>query len=56
MTGLGNDASELAVKLDKHGVIFPARHGLQRVSTHFYNNNEDDIARLASALGVCCNI
>jgi len=45
----GKDASALAVELKKHGVIVSARHGLLRVSTHFYNN-EEDIARLASAI------
>jgi selenocysteine lyase/cysteine desulfurase len=45
----GRDASALAVELKRHGVIVSARHGLLRVSTHFYNN-EDDIARLAATL------
>ena len=44
----GQDASALSVELKKHGVITSARHGLLRVSTHFYNN-EDDVARLAAA-------
>lgn len=45
----GKDASAFAVELKKHGVIVSARHGLLRVSTHFYNN-EDDVARLAVTL------
>ncbi len=45
----GKDASALAVELRKHQVVTSARHGLLRVSTHFYNN-EDDIARLADTL------
>jgi cysteine desulfurase/selenocysteine lyase len=45
----GRDASALAVELKRNGVITSARHGLLRVSTHFYNN-EDDVARLASAI------
>jgi selenocysteine lyase/cysteine desulfurase len=45
----GRDASALAVELRRHGVIVSARHGLLRVSTHFYNN-EDDVARLVRTL------
>ena len=45
----GKDASALSVELKKHGVIVSARHGQLRVSTHFYNN-EDDVARLAGTI------
>jgi cysteine desulfurase / selenocysteine lyase len=45
----GKDASALAVELKRQGIIVSARHGQLRVSTHFYNN-EDDAARLAATL------
>jgi selenocysteine lyase/cysteine desulfurase len=45
----GKDASALAVELKRQGIIVSARHGQLRVSTHFYNN-EDDVARLAGTL------
>jgi cysteine desulfurase / selenocysteine lyase len=45
----GKDASALAVELKRHAVIVSARHGLLRVSTHFYNS-EDDVARLTDTL------
>ena len=45
----GRDASELAVELKRRGILVSARHGQLRVSTHFYNN-EEDISRLAYAL------
>jgi selenocysteine lyase/cysteine desulfurase len=45
----GRDASALAVELKRQGIIVSARHGLLRVSTHFYNN-EGDAARLAAIL------
>jgi selenocysteine lyase/cysteine desulfurase len=43
------DAPALAARLKDHRILTSARHGLLRVSTHFYNN-EADIARLAAAL------
>ena len=45
----GRDASALARALKDKRVLVAARHGLLRVSTHFYNN-ESDIDRLKSAL------
>lgn len=45
----GVDASRLAVELKKRRVLVSARHGNLRVSTHFYNN-EDDLARLRDEL------
>ena len=46
----GVDASELAARLKQQDVLVSARYGRLRVSTHFYNN-EDDLARLKSVLG-----
>ena len=43
------DASALAKKLKERRVLVSARHGLLRVSTHFYND-EQDLDRLAEAL------
>lgn len=45
----GADASALARKLRESGVLISARHGNLRISSHFYNN-EDDIARLETEL------
>ncbi|MGC4054833.1 MAG: aminotransferase class V-fold PLP-dependent enzyme [Paludibaculum sp.] len=45
----GRDASEVARDLKQRNVMVSARHGLLRVSTHFYND-EQDIERLAAAL------
>lgn len=47
----GRDASALALELKRQGIIVSARHGQLRISTHFYNN-EDDIARLANTLQI----
>ncbi len=43
------DPGALALKLKEQRVIVSARHGRLRVSTHFYNN-EEDLDRLAKAL------
>lgn len=43
------DPGQLALQLKEHGVIVSARHRRLRVSTHFYNN-EQDLDRLAVAL------
>lgn len=45
----GHDPSVLARRLKDEGVLVSARHGLLRVSTHFYND-ADDIDRLGDAL------
>jgi selenocysteine lyase/cysteine desulfurase len=45
----GRDPSKLAMALKERRVLVSARHGLLRVSTHFYNN-ESDIERLGAAL------
>jgi selenocysteine lyase/cysteine desulfurase len=45
----GADASALARELKRRGIHISARHGLLRISTHFYNN-EDDVDRLCAAL------
>jgi selenocysteine lyase/cysteine desulfurase len=45
----GRDASSLAIALKERRVLASARHGLLRVSTHFYNDAED-LARLESGL------
>lgn len=45
----GRDASLLARELKQRGVIVSARHGMLRVSTHFYND-ESDLNGLADAL------
>jgi len=45
----GRDPSPLARALKEQRVLVSARHGLLRVSTHFYNN-EDDLERFRSAL------
>jgi cysteine desulfurase / selenocysteine lyase len=45
----GHDASALARELKSRRVLVAARHGNLRVSTHFYNN-EDDIAQLETQL------
>jgi cysteine desulfurase/selenocysteine lyase len=37
----GADASALARELKTRGVLISARHGFLRISTHFYNNEED---------------
>ncbi len=47
----GRDASQLASDLKAHRIIVAARHGMLRVSPHFYNN-EADIDRLVEALAV----
>jgi selenocysteine lyase/cysteine desulfurase len=44
-----NDAGEIVRALRERNVTAAARHGRLRLSPHFYNN-EDDLARLASAL------
>ncbi len=43
------DAPALAARLKEKRILVSARHGLLRVSTHFYNN-ESDLARLKDAL------
>ncbi|MCS7044225.1 MAG: aminotransferase class V-fold PLP-dependent enzyme [Bryobacteraceae bacterium] len=43
------DAAGAAARLKERRILVSARHGLLRVSTHFYNN-EADIARLAEAM------
>jgi selenocysteine lyase/cysteine desulfurase len=45
----GHDASALARALKQERVLVSARHGMLRVSTHFYND-ETDIAALRNAL------
>jgi selenocysteine lyase/cysteine desulfurase len=45
----GRDPSKLALALKEKRVLVSARHGLLRVATHFYNN-EDDVERLRGAL------
>lgn len=45
----GRDPSPLARALSEKRVLVAARHGLLRISTHFYNN-EDDLERLRAAL------
>ena len=45
----GVDASALARDLKSRGVQISARHGFLRISTHFYNN-EDDVDRLVAEL------
>jgi selenocysteine lyase/cysteine desulfurase len=45
----GVDASLLARKLKQQRVLISARHGYLRISTHFYNN-EEDLARLETEL------
>ncbi len=45
----GRDPSKLARALKEKRVLVAARHGLLRVSTHFYNN-ESDIEHLRTAL------
>jgi cysteine desulfurase / selenocysteine lyase len=45
----GLDVSALAGKLRDRRILVSARHGNLRVSTHFYND-EEDIARLAEGL------
>jgi len=45
----GRDASLLARELKQRGVIVSARHGMLRVSTHFYND-ESDLSGLDRAL------
>ncbi|MBI5085593.1 MAG: aminotransferase class V-fold PLP-dependent enzyme [Acidobacteria bacterium] len=44
-----DDAPALSARLRQQGILTAARHGMLRVSTHFYND-ESDIARLAEAL------
>lgn len=44
-----DDASALSTRLKQKRILTSARHGLLRVSTHFYND-ESDIAALAAAL------
>jgi selenocysteine lyase/cysteine desulfurase len=44
------DASRLACELKEQRVLVSARHGKLRVSTHFYNN-EDDVERFGRELG-----
>jgi cysteine desulfurase/selenocysteine lyase len=43
------DASQLARSLKEHRILVSARHGRLRVSTHFYNS-EEDLARLRDVL------
>ncbi len=43
------DAPALAARLREQRILVSARHGMLRVSTHFYNN-ADDLKRLAQAL------
>lgn len=43
------DAAQVAARLREQRILVSARHGLLRISPHFYNN-EADIARLAEAL------
>jgi selenocysteine lyase/cysteine desulfurase len=43
------DAAALAGRLKERRILVSARHGMLRVSTHFYND-ESDIARLREAL------
>ncbi len=43
------DAPALSARLKEHRILTSARHGLLRVSTHFYND-ESDIAALSAAL------
>jgi len=45
----GRDAAEVAAKLKARNIFVSARHGRLRVSSHFYNN-EDDIETLRCAL------
>jgi selenocysteine lyase/cysteine desulfurase len=45
----GRDASALARELYTRGVLISARHGHLRISTHFYNT-EEDVERLAAEL------
>ena len=45
----GRDAIELVKQLRDRRILVSARHGLLRVSTHFYNN-EEDLERLGVAL------
>ncbi len=45
----GRDVSAVARELKKRKIVVSARHGMLRVSTHFYNN-EDDIDSLMNAL------
>jgi selenocysteine lyase/cysteine desulfurase len=45
----GRDASQLARSLKERRILVSARHGNVRISTHFYNN-EQDLDRLAEAL------
>jgi len=45
----GRDPSPLARELKEKRVLVAARHGLLRISTHFYNNDED-LERLREAL------
>jgi len=47
-----HDASALAKALKQQRVLVSARHGMLRVSTHFYND-ESDIAALTTALSSC---
>ena len=44
------DASRLACELKEQRVLVSARHGKLRVSTHFYNN-EEDVERFGRELG-----
>ena len=43
------DASTVALQLKERRVLVSARHGRLRVSTHFYNN-ENDVDRLSEEL------
>jgi len=43
------EAGQLALQLKDQGVVVSARHGRLRVSTHFYNN-EDDLDKLRTVI------
>ncbi len=45
----GRDAVDLVRRLERQRILIAARHGNLRISTHFYNN-EQDVDRLITAL------